>query len=155
MTETTSNNNNQPVFNILAVYTKDSSFESPSSPSSYDTTSWHPSAAIDISPRHKKIKDDIYSCILKVSLTVKVEENTVFIAEVEQAADFKISGLDEQKLEHILNTYCPNVIFPYARQNISDLTTKGGFPPLYLSPVDFEAQYLAKKNKEATENASS
>jgi|SaaInlStandDraft_5_1057022.scaffolds.fasta_scaffold35926_2 preprotein translocase subunit SecB len=154
MTETTENNN-QPVFNILAVYTKDVSFESPASPATYDTTSWHPNAAIDISPRHQKVKDDIYSCILKVSLTVKVDDNTVFIAEVEQAADFKISGLDEEKLEQILNTYCPNVIFPYARQNISDLTTKGGFPPLYLSPVDFEAQYLAKKNKQEAESTAS
>ena len=154
MTKKTSDNN-QPVFNILAVYIKDASFESPLSPSAHDTTSWKPNATIDITPSYQKLKDDIYSCILKVSLNVKVEDKSVFIAEVEQAADFRIAGLDEEKLEHILNTYCPNVIFPYARQNISDLTTKGGFPPLYLSPVDFEAQYLAKKNKQAaasTEN---
>lgn len=143
--------NNQPIFNILGVYTKDVSFESPLSPSTYDTTAWKPNATIDITPSHNNIKDDIHCCVLKVSLNVKVDDKTVFIAEVEQAADFRISGLDDEKLDHIVNTYCMNVIFPYARQNISDLTTKGGFPPLYLSPVDFEAQYLAKKNKQAAE----
>lgn len=137
-----------PTFNIVGMYIKDCSLEAPQPVSSYKDQKWQPAANVDMKSDHKHLEDKLYEVVLSAKLTVTVEEKTVFIVEMQQAGTFVVDGLDKEKLDHVLSAYCPSIIFPYLRQNVSDLITKGGFPPLYLSPVDFEAQYMAKKQKQ-------
>ena len=147
--------NTKPTFNILGIYVKDFSFESPAPHVAFKSKEWKPNAKVNIKPTHKNLEDNIYTCSLVVNVEVMLEETKIFLLELEQAADFRIEGLDDERLKHVLNTYCPNIIFPYARQHVSEMITKGGFPNLYLSPVDFESQYvqqLQKAKQSANEN---
>ncbi|MBT4885088.1 MAG: protein-export chaperone SecB [Legionellales bacterium] len=134
-----------PHFQIVALYIKDCSFEAPLPISSYKDKQWQPAANVDIKSEHSKLEDKLYEIVLSCKLNVSLEDKTVFIVEMQQAGTFSIDGLDGDKLDHVLSAYCPSIIFPYIRQNISEIITKAGFPALYLSPVDFEAQYFAKK----------
>ena len=83
----------------------------------------------------------MFEVVLGITLTCAIEEKNVYLAEIEQAGIFGLDGFDERNLDMMLGTYCPNVLFPYARQAISDLITAGGFPPFYLQPINFEALY--------------
>ena len=143
--------NTTPQFQIVAMYLKDCSLEAPLPISSYKDKKWQPAVNVDMKSNFSKLEDKIHEVVLAASLKVVLEDKTVFIVEMQQAGTFLIDGIDDQKLDHVLNAYCPSIIFPYLRQNVSDLITRGGFPPLYLSPIDFEAQYIAKKQQEMKE----
>jgi len=95
----------------------------------------------------------IYEVVLRITVTATLEENTAFLAEVYQAGIFNVSGFDKPTLDGMLGSYCPNILFPYARENISELVTKGGFPQLILQPVNFDAMY-AQHLKAQSEAAS-
>lgn len=136
-----------PTLQIVGMYIKDCSLEAPQPVSSYKEKKWQPAANVDMKSDSTMIEDKIYEVVLSGKLTVTLEDKTVFIVEMQQAGTFFVDGLDKEKLDHVLSAYCPSMIFPYLRQNVSDLITKAGFPPLYLSPIDFEAQYVAKKQK--------
>jgi preprotein translocase subunit SecB len=88
-----------------------------------------------------RLEGDLFEVILGVTLTCTLNDKTVYLAEVEQAGIFGLAGFDERTLDMMLGTYCPNVLFPYVRQSISDLITNGGFPPFYMQPINFEALY--------------
>lgn len=138
---------NNPTFQIVGIYTKDSSFEAPLPISSYKDAKWQPSANVDVKTTDSNLEDKLYEIVLHVNLTVTLEDKTVFIVEMQQAGTFIIDGIDGEKLDHVLKAYCPSIVFPYIRQNVSEMINKAGFPPLYLSPIDFESQYMAKKEK--------
>ena len=93
-----------------------------------------------------------HEVIVSVNLKVTLGDKTVFIVELQQAGLFTIAGVEGEKLNQVLRAYCPSIIFPYLRQNVSDMITRAGFPPLYLSPIDFDAQYLASQKQEAQES---
>src|SRR5690606_31431029 len=136
----TANGANQPQvqFALQRIYVKDLSFESPKAPAVFQAQ-WNPQVNLDLNTRHNKLQDDIYEVVLSLSATVtNGAEEVTFIAEVQQAGIFAISGLDENSMRHTLGAFCPNILFPYAREAIDNLVSRGSFPPLMLAPVNLD-----------------
>ena len=122
------------------IYDRDLSFEAPKSPEIF-RQEWAPSVELDLNTRQKPLEGDFYEVALTVSVTVKTAGETAFIAEVQQAGIFLISGLDAAAMSHTLGAFCPNILFPYAREALDNLVTRGSFPALMLAPVNFDALY--------------
>ncbi|PAU77407.1 protein-export chaperone SecB [Halomonas salipaludis] len=137
-------------FSLQRIYVKDISFESPNAPAVFQQP-FKPKVGLDLNTSSSQIGEDLYEVVVKVTAEVKHSEtgNTSFLAEIEQAGLFRIAGIEGQQLEHTLGAFCPNVLFPYARECIDNLVNRGGFPPLMLAPVNFEAIYAQKKKREA------
>ncbi|WP_298440834.1 protein-export chaperone SecB [uncultured Ferrimonas sp.] len=155
MSEAATNEQTAPVFQIQRVYTKDISFETPNSPAIFQKE-WKPEVKLDLDTRSNKLADDTYEVIISITVTVKVEEDTAFLAEVQQAGIFTVANLPEPQLAHALGAGCPNILFPYAREAVASLVNRGTFPPLNLAPVNFDAlfaQYMQKRQAEAAEQA--
>jgi preprotein translocase subunit SecB len=137
---------------IQRIYTKDISFETPNSPDIF-TGEWKPNMDLNLGTETRKIADNVFEVVLKITVTIKTEDKTAFLAEVHQAGIFSIKGLEEKQLAPVFGITCPNILFPYAREVISDLVSKGSFPQLILTPINFEAlftqQMLQQKAKEA------
>ncbi|HLA30074.1 MAG TPA: protein-export chaperone SecB, partial [Pseudomonas sp.] len=102
---------------------------------------WTPSVAMDLNTRQKSLDGDFHEVVLTLSVTVKNGEETAFIAEVQQAGIFLIKGLDAASMSHTLGAFCPNILFPYARETLDSLVVRGSFPALMLAPVNFDALY--------------
>lgn len=142
-----------PQFNIQRVYTKDLSFETPNSPAVFQKE-WNPEVKLDLDTRSAKLSDDTYEVVLSLTVTAKNGDETAFLCEVQQAGIFSIVGLTEPQLAHSLGAYCPNVLFPYARETVSGLVARGTFPQLNLAPVNFDAlfaQYVQQRQAAAVE----
>ena len=123
------------------IYTKDISFESPGTPDVF-RKQWQPAVNVDLNTRSNKIDDSgNFEVVLTVTVTAKMDDETAFLVEVQQAGVFMITGFEGENLRRILGTAAPNILFPYARENIDSLCVKGGFPALMLAPVNFEALY--------------
>lgn len=129
-----------PQFCLQRIYVRDLSFEAPKSPEIF-RQEWSPSVALDLNTRQKNLDGDFYEVVLTLSVTVKNGEETAFIAEVQQAGIFLIKGLDAASMSHTLGAFCPNILFPYARETLDSLVVRGSFPALMLSPVNFDALY--------------
>ena len=127
-------------FTVEKIYVKDVSFEAPNAPQVFNE-SGQPQLNMNLNQKVGRLDGDMYEVVLGVTLTCTLSERTVYLAEVEQAGVFGLAGFDERTLDLMLGTYCPNVLFPYVRQQISDLITAGGFPPFYMQPINFEALY--------------
>ena len=130
----------QAQFTIQKIYVKDVSFEVPGAPQIFNEPG-QPQLELNLNQKVSRAADTVFEVVLGITLTCKVGEKTVYLAEVEQAGLFGLAGFDERTLDMMLGTYCPNVLFPYVRQAISDLITNGGFPPFYMQPINFEALY--------------
>ena len=128
-------------FAIQKLYLKDASFESPDTPHSFKFTKWEPKIELNLTNNQVHIEGDIYEAVLCVTATIKLEEKTAFLIEVHFAGLFSISGFDETEQKYLLGSQAMNMLFPYAREVVSDMTVRGGFPPLILSPVNFDALY--------------
>ncbi len=128
-------------FSIQKIYVKDVSFESPGTPKSFSFDKWEPKIELNFNNANTSIDDNLYEAVLTVTATVKQKEKTAFLVEVQQAGIFAVVGFNENDRKYLLGSQCMNILFPYAREAISDLTTRGGFPPLLLSPVNFDAIY--------------
>ena len=155
MAEVANNEAQAPQFNIQRIYTKDLSFETPNSPAVFQKE-WNPEVKLDLDTRSNKLSDDTYEVILSPTVTAKNGEDTAFLCEVQQAGIFSIVGLTEHQLAHSLGAYCPNVLFPYARELVGNLVGRGTFPQLNLAPVNFDAlfaQYVQQRQAAATEEA--
>lgn len=141
MTEQASNGANQnPQFSLQRIYVRDLSFEAPKSPEIF-RQEWAPNVSLDLNTRQKQLDGDFHEVVLTLSVTVKNGEETAFIAEVQQAGIFLIKGLDAASMSHTLGAFCPNILFPYARETLDSLVIRGSFPALMLSPVNFDALY--------------
>ena len=146
MSDTTENNSEQENkkaeahFAIQKIYLKDVSFESPSAPTIF-TDDWSPEINMDLNSNGKAIEENVFEVELSITVTAKNKDKTGFLVEIKQCGIFSISGMDEANLNGMLGSFCPNILFPYAREAISDLVTKGGFPQLLLAPVNFDAIY--------------
>jgi preprotein translocase subunit SecB len=145
MTDKTNNKDKQS-FNIVRIYLKDSSFETPSGIEAFKQE-WKPNLNIDINTKNKFVEDDNYEVELKLTVTVISDTKTVFIAEVLYAGIFQVKGLDEDSLDKTLESYCPTILLPYVRQEISSLSSKGSFPQVLVPPINFDAILVAKKQK--------
>jgi preprotein translocase subunit SecB len=133
-------------FSIQRVYTRDISFETPNSPDIF-RMQWKPETSLDINTNVKNLEEGNYEVTLTVTVTTKVEDKTAYLAEVQQSGIFSIAGFPESEKGPLIGAYCPNVLFPYVREVISDLVNKGSFPQLMLQPVNFDALY-AQHQKE-------
>ena len=132
--------NAEPHFSIEKIYLKDVSFESPAAPAVF-TDDWSPEINMDLNSNGKSIDKNIFEVELSITVTAKNKDKTGFLVEIKQCGIFSISGMDEANLNGMLGSFCPNILFPYAREAISDLVSKGGFPQLLLAPVNFDAIY--------------
>jgi len=137
-----------PQFNIQRIYTKDISFESPNAPAIF-TKEWKPEIKLDIDTSTNKIDENVYEVVLSVTVTAKLGEDTAFLCEVQQAGIFAIGEMPDKNKAHTLGSFCPNMLFPYAREAISSLVNRGTFPPLNLAPVNFDAIFAAYVQKRA------
>lgn len=150
-----SNNNSQEKnhevpelkFMIQRLYIKDLSFEAPNVPGIFKQQ-WRPELNLDVHTSHNTLEQDVHEVVLALTCTVKNENQTAFLIEVKQAGIFSIQGAAEQQLDHILNSFCPNILFPYAREAISSEVNRASFPQLVLAPINFDALYMQKKQEE-------
>ena len=128
-------------FALQRIYLKDASFESPKSPHGF-REQWKPKVNLELNSRHDLIENSLYQVVLRMTVTVSTEDDELmYLVEVQQAGVFLVDGLEENARLHTLGSFCPNVLFPYAREVIDSLVVKGSFPPLMLSPVNFDAIY--------------
>jgi len=134
------NKQTQQQFVIQKIYCKDISFETPNSPQMF-TDKWEPELKIDLHTAVNPLAENIFEVVLTVTATVKVADKIAFLAEVQQAGIFNVAGFEKSQLDAMLGSYCPNILFPYVREMVSDLVSKGGFPQLLLQPVNFDAVY--------------
>jgi preprotein translocase subunit SecB len=139
-------------FALQRIYLKDVSFETPHSPQIF-TEKWDPAVNVELRTAGNVIMENVHEVILTVTVTAKVGDNTAFLVEVQQAGVFTVGGFNDADRGHMLGSYCPNILFPYAREAISDLIGKGGFPQLLLAPVNFDALY-AQHLQQAQEGTS-
>lgn len=139
----------QPEFAIQRLYVKDMSFEAPSSPQVF-LQEWKPELNMDLSTKVNELADQNHEVILSVTVTVKMAEKTIFLVEVHQAGIFTIKNFPKEQMRPMLGSFCPNILYPYAREVVTDVVMRGGFPQLYLAPVNFEAlfeQHERSKNQ--------
>lgn len=140
----------QPEFQIQRIYVKDSSFEAPNAPGIFKEN-WEPKVNIDLNTSSSKLENNIHEVTLAVTVTVKAGEGetVAFLAEVKQSGIFTIAKFEEEQLQHILGSFCPNILFPYARETITAMVTRGGFPQIYLAPINFDAVYQEQLKQRA------
>jgi len=140
-------------FEIQKVYIKDLSFETPNSPKIF-TEKWNPKTDVHIQTENEKLDENIFEVVITVTVTATQDETTAFLVEVKQAGIFLVENFPEDQHKQLLGSYCPNVLFPFARETVTELVTKGGFPQLLLNPVNFEALYQQHLNavKETKDN---
>ena len=127
-------------FAIQRIYTKDISFESPNAPQVF-ITEWEPKINVDLSTEIQALSEDTIQVILTVNVVAKHEDKTAFLVEVQQAGIFLAKGFSEEELGPLMGIGAPNALYPYAREVVSDLITRGSFPQFTLQPVNFEQMY--------------
>ncbi len=143
-------------FVIQKVYVRDISFETPNSPHIFQEK-WEPETNMQLGNKAVVLAEGVHEVILSVTVTAKIGDKTAYLAEVQQSGIFNISGYGQDELAAMVGSYCPNILFPFARETIADLVTRGGFPQLLLSPVNFDALYheYAQQQKRQQEGGES
>lgn len=139
-----------PQFSVEKIYVKDLSFEVPNAPQVFNEAT-QPQLQMNLNQRVQRLGDGVFEVVLGITLTCNAGEKTAYLAEVQQAGVFGLSGFDEATLDGMLGTHCPNVLYPYARQIVSDLIQSGGFPPFLMQPINFEALYAEGLRQRATQ----
>ncbi len=143
----------QSEFSIKKIYIKDASFETPNSPEMF-SLEWTPDADVNLRTEVKQLGSGEFEVTLSITATVTIGDKTAFLAEVQQAGIFAILGLTSEELAPVLGAYCPGMLYPYAREMVSDLVVRGGFPPFILAPVNFDALYEHKRAEQAAAKTS-
>ncbi len=136
-----------PQLALQRIYVKDMSFESPQAPLVF-MEKGNPQVKLDIGSGARKVEDGLFEVVLTVTATATSSEKTVYLVEIQQAGVFAVVGIEGAELEKALTTFCPNVLFPYLRESVDGLLIKGGFPPLHLAPMNFEAIYAQAKRQQ-------
>ncbi|MFI4955304.1 MAG: protein-export chaperone SecB [Gammaproteobacteria bacterium] len=148
MTNEAQQENNKPEFSIQRIYIKDLSLESPASPQVF-RQEWKPDINLQINVDSSSLEEDFHQVILKVTVTAKNQDKTALLIEVHQAGIFLLRNFSNEQRRHMLGAFCPNILFPYAREFISETAIRAGFPPLYLSPINFDAIYAEQSRQES------
>jgi len=151
--ETANEQEQQPQFSIQKIYVKDISFETPNSPAAF-MEEWKPAVNLDLNTNAHSIAENTYEVVLSITATVKNNDKNAYLIEVQQAGIFNVAGFKENDLGGMLGSFCPNILFPYAREVVSDLVARGGFPQMLLAPINFDAlyeQHLQQQNQQAEE----
>ncbi len=141
--ETQAPTDTDPQFRVQKIYVKDVSFETPNSPQVF-MTDWEPEIDFNLGGNAQQIQENTFEVTLKVTVTVTLGQKTAYLIEVSQAGIFGALGFGADELGHLLGSYCPSILFPYAREAVSDLVIKGGFPPMLLAPVNFDGLYAQR-----------
>jgi preprotein translocase subunit SecB len=139
---------NQPVFSIEKLYVKDLSLEIPNAPQIFLERE-APQVDIQLHHQSSKVDEGVYQTVLTVTVTAKVKDKTLFLVEVGQAGIFVIRNIPDADMEPVLGIACPNILYPYVREVVSDMVARAGFPPVILTPVNFEALFQAQKQAQA------
>ena len=143
---------NQQQFAIQKLYLRDASFEAPGAPEVF-SQAWKPETNVELNAGNRRLNDELVEVVLTVTVTAKQQERTAYLCEVQQAGVFTIQGFDDGTFQGLVGSYCPGLLFPYAREAISDLTGKGGFPPLVLAPINFDALYAQERARRSQQPA--
>jgi len=130
----------QTAFAIQKIYLKDISFETPSGLEVF-TKAWKPNIQQDLNIQVTQVDENLHDVVLLLTITARIDDKVIFLVEVKQAGLFTIAGLSGMQLSHAINTLCPQILFPYARETIDSILTRGGFPPLMLAPINFDAVF--------------
>lgn len=138
----------QPGFSIEKIYIKDASLEIPNAPQIF-TDRTQPQVSIELGNFAQALEAGVFEVAIKVTVTSKIEDKTVFLVEVTQAGIFQIRNVPEENLDMIIGITCPNILFPYAREAVSDLVVRAGFMPVLLNPINFEALFAQQKQQQA------
>ncbi|MDP3560484.1 MAG: protein-export chaperone SecB [Legionellaceae bacterium] len=147
---TDANNAAEVQFLIQRVYVKDLSFEAPGAPAVFQEA-WQPELAIDVHTAYSELHAGVYEVVLSLTVTVKNEKKVAFLVEIKQAGIFTIQGSSSEQLDHLLYSFCPTILFPYAREAVGSQVTHGSFPQLVLAPINFDMLYLQRKQQQAAE----
>jgi len=138
----------QPSFQIEKIYVKDVSLEIPGAPQVF-LEAQGPQLEIQVRNESAQFSDGLFEVVVTVTVTAKAADRTLFLAEVAQAGIFSVRGVPQADIEPLLAVACPTILYPYARETVSDLITRGGFPPVLLAPVSFEALYAQRMQQQA------
>lgn len=142
--------NNERRFALQRIYVKDISFEVPNAPDIFREDG-QPQHELNLGTKVRDLGEDLYEVVLIVTLSTKLGDKTVYLVEVHQAGIFGIRGFNDNERGPLLGSYCPTQLFPYAREVVADLISKGSFPPFLLQPVNFDALYAQHQKKVADE----
>ncbi|PWB54825.1 MAG: protein-export chaperone SecB [Nitrosomonadales bacterium] len=145
----------QVVFGIEKIYVKDLSLEIPNAPQIF-LEQGAPAINVEFHTKAEQLGEGVYEAVLTVTVTSKLAEGdkTLFLVEAAQAGIFRISNVPQEDIEPLLGIACPNILYPYAREAVSDMVTRAGFPPVVLQPMNFEAIYQHQKQMQANQNPS-
>ena len=138
---------------ISKIYIKDFSFESPQAPTVFKSSDWKPQTNLNLRSSHTVVEDNIHEVVLTISVEAKEGDKTLFLVEVHQAGLFEIAGYEGEELAAIAGSFCPNILFPYAREAVAATIQKGGFPEFVLQPINFDALYMQSKQQAAAAQA--
>ena len=136
---------------VAKVYVKDFSFESPQTPAIFNTQEWSPNTNLNLRSSHTPVSDSLHEVVLTLTVDAKdkEEDKTIFLVELQQAGLFEISGYDKEEMGVVIGSFCPGVLFPYARETIANTIQKGGFPEFVLQPINFDALYQQSLQQQA------
>ena len=135
---------------ITKIYLKDSSFESPQAPDIFRRGEWKPQTNLNLRSAHHAVEGDQHEIVLTITIEAKEDDKTCFLIELQQAGLFEIAGYEGDELQAIVGSFCPNILFPYARESIATMVQKGGFPEFVLQPINFDALYMQSKQQQMT-----
>ncbi len=136
---------------ISKIYLKDFSFESPQAPSVFRSGEWKPQTNLNLRSNHNEVEgtDNLHEVVLTITVDAKDDDTTLFLVEIQQSGLFEISGYDGEELSAIIGSFCPNILFPYARESIAGVIQKGGFPEFVLQPINFDSLYMQSRQQAA------
>lgn len=138
---------------IAKIYVKDFSFESPQAPKIFKSGEWSPQTNLNLRSSHTALGDNLHEVVLTITVDAKEGDKTIFLVELQQAGLFDVAGYEREELGAIVGSFCPNMLFPYARESIAGIIQKGGFPEFVLQPINFDALYLQSQQQKAQSEA--
>jgi preprotein translocase subunit SecB len=140
---------------VVKIYVKDFSFESPQAPAIFNAKEWAPSTNLNLRSSHSPVGDTLHEVVLTITVEAKEKESdkTIFLVELQQAGAFDISGYEKEEIGVLIGSFCPGVLYPYAREAIAGIIQKGGFPEFVLQPINFDALYQQSLQQQQAEAA--
>jgi preprotein translocase subunit SecB len=151
-TGTVMGNANERAFLLQQLYVKDFSFEAPNTPGIFQERELEPETELNIRNSHSSVRENVYEVILTISIHARKGDKTIFLVELDQAGLFLLKGYSSDECNTLLGTQCPATLFPYAREAVAATVGRGGFPPLILQPINFEALYARAKEKSGAQD---
>lgn len=143
------NSGNDKRISVAKIYVKDFSFESPMVPAVFKSEKWSPQTNLNLRSSHTEVDPGMHEVVLTITVDAKEGDKTVFLVELHQAGLFELNGYGDKEKAAIMGSYCPSILFPYAREAIAAAIQKGGFPEFILQPINFDALYMQSQQQAA------